>query len=398
MDKFELLSDLADGVLDSSQEQELFAELAINEELRGEFKQLLSFNSTIKSNRALFDVNSGSTNAIFSAIGIPTAGVVSATNIATNSATAVSVFNFAKYSQAIISAGVATLTTAALFLLFLNFYGEDFFAGKSNVNNIGNSEILTQNEYNNNVQNSSPVISPSENLSSSEKIKYIYIEKKAEDKPLTKNDLAEVQYIEINPKSNDKPIIIDPIDLKKVQNSNLPVYELDEFLAYHNQVSKKSFFEIEARGFQNWHIETETISPSKIANFNNLGISAIINIDKSLSLGFELRQETFFQKFNGVDMLGQFNLYEQQPNFTTYGMMIRYGYNVSDYFKPIAQISIGGANVGFIGRFMGGLQYKFTDELKFIIGLEYSNLFYNYQSQTFNSDKVGINYGISYSF
>ena len=421
MDKFELLADLADGMLDGNQEQELYAELAINDELRAEFKQLLTLNSTIKNNSSLFVVDNSTTNAIFGTLGIP----ITAPPIINNSASgALAGTKVAKLTPQIISAGVATLTTAALFLLFFNFYGEKYFSGKSSNNAIKyenpNSENIAVVNSNDDKANSlnkieTKLISKEKQIirnnarnavsNKNEQFEVAknnnYLENKDEEssKLLTKqetntnfekeNELIENNKVELATNSQNN---FEKIDLNSlVENKDITVFSDN-----HNKENLN--VAIEVRGFQNWHTEKETISPAEIADFNNTGVSAILNLDENFSIGVEMRQETFFQKFSGLDKIGQFTQYEQQPNFTTYGMIIRYGINLSERIKPLAQIAIGGTNVGFIGRAMSGIQYKFSDELKFIIGFEYSNLFYDYQNHNFNSDKVGFNYGISYNF
>ncbi len=404
MDKFDLLSDLADGVLDNEQETLLFSELAINEELRSEFKQLLSFNSAIKNNRSLFAVNESSTNAIFSAIGLPLAGANVATATSGKLIAGIGL-TVSKYSQSIIGASVATLTTAALFLLFFNPF--NFFSNKENLNQNQkfNSQVLIENDST--IQNSSiPTVNSNELVdnksnSTNPNIKYIYIDRPIyiEKTEQDKNSQINNSEIVINSIKNEPIILsVNSNEFKKLSNQELPSFEYSPFDNIFIQSDDNLKIEFEIRSSQHWNTQVETITPSKIAEFNNTAISGLYNFNQNFAVGFDLRQETFFQKFQGSDKMGQLNVYEQQPNFTSYSFLLRYGYDVFENFKPIAQVTVGGTNVGFIGRFMTGFQYKFNQELKFILGMEYSNLFYNFQSTNFNSSKIGINYGISYSF
>ncbi len=406
MDKFNLLAELADGMLDNEQEAMLYSEMAVNEELRSEFKQLLSFNSAIKNNRGLFSVDGNSTNAIFSAIGIPLAGAVTA-SVGAASASGKVIGNIglftAKYAQAIMGASFATLTTAALFLLFFkpfNVFNDEY--SNNNFHSKNNVALKSDSAANN---SSTPIVNSNiiDENDSNKNIKYIYI-----DRPIyiEKSDISENLPVAI---SNTNKVLLNfskdetvkiSVNSREFQNFakvELPEIDLNQS-NYEFATRGDNKIEFELKSSQHWNMPTETITPSKIAEFNNTSISGLYNYDQNFSVGFDVRQETFFQKFQGSDKMGQLNVYEQQPNFTSYSLILRYGYNIFDNFKPIAQVTIGGTNVGFIGRFMTGMQYKFNDELRFLLGIEYSNLFYNYQNTSFNSPKIGINYGISYSF
>ncbi|MER3328361.1 MAG: hypothetical protein RIF34_02195, partial [Candidatus Kapaibacterium sp.] len=78
MSEFEKINSFVEGELDPSQEQEFFNEMASNEVMRGEFKNLLAISAAVKNNRNAFAKNKKSKKAVFAALGlsIPVADAV----------------------------------------------------------------------------------------------------------------------------------------------------------------------------------------------------------------------------------------------------------------------------------------------------------------------------------
>jgi hypothetical protein len=231
----------------------------------------------------------------------------------------------------------------------------------------------------------------------------VYIEKQSKNEDNFENsenisdkDLDKIPPVDnINVDSNDLSQNIIPEPEKKDEPLNI-----DSNLIYINNNLFKDYknFEIEFKGSQYLMTEEPTISPSVIAPFNNSGLAAYYNLSDKFAIGAEIRQETFFQVYNGYDEYGQYTIYEQQPNFTSYGLILRYSMPYYGKFLPYVQLNAGGNKVGALGRLMIGTKYKLYDDISFSLGLEYSNLFYNYQSGRFNASKFGLNYSIFYNF
>jgi hypothetical protein len=135
-----------------------------------------------------------------------------------------------------------------------------------------------------------------------------------------------------------------------------------------------------------------------VSQFNNNSLSVLYNFASGLSVGAELRQETFLLEFTGEDINKVMYLYRQEPNFTTLSLLSRYTYDMSETLDPFAQITFGGNKIGVVGRLMGGFMYSPYQNLNLILGFEYNNMSFQYQGNRFNSGKVGINYGVSFTF
>ena len=101
-----------------------------------------------------------------------------------------------------------------------------------------------------------------------------------------------------------------------------------------------------------------------------------------------------------MDKIGNLLNYQQQPNFTSVGLLMRYSnqsYNVFGIY-PYLQAYAGGTNVGPIGRMLLGLRYSPYKGIIFHLGAEYSNLWYQHQNKDYQTAKYDLNYGLSFEF
>ena len=64
----------------------------------------------------------------------------------------------------------------------------------------------------------------------------------------------------------------------------------------------------------------------------------------------------------------------------------------------MTQISIGGNNYGVVGRGMLGIKYKAVTGISFIIAGEWNSFLYKHENKWYDSEKIGVNYGVSFEF
>ena len=158
-----------------------------------------------------------------------------------------------------------------------------------------------------------------------------------------------------------------------------------------------SGFTLEIRGSQDWLMKSTNISSSTYPKFNNMAVSSLYSIADNFQAGIDIRQENFFQEFTGYDEINEKTYsIQQQPNFTSAGLALRYTWNGTGTIPVINQFTIGGTNVGIIGRFMLGTCYSPYSNISFVLGLEYSILRYYHLDEYFVSPKIGFNYGVSF--
>jgi hypothetical protein len=120
---------------------------------------------------------------------------------------------------------------------------------------------------------------------------------------------------------------------------------------------------------------------------------------KGLMLGANFRQETFYVEYDGMSDKGQSVRMYQHPNLSTYSIMLRYNpLDISEKIKPFAQISVGVNLYGPIMREMAGLEFYPFDNVYFVLGAEFNQLFFTHDDKSYNAGKFSINYGLGIKF
>ncbi|MDQ1267089.1 MAG: hypothetical protein QG635_2242 [Bacteroidota bacterium] len=405
-----LIHEFVDGTLPVEKEDQLFLTLASNEESRSELKQQLAIGRAIRGDVKAYTPSGTATMKIYNSLGF-SPNVLSDAPAAVSKSTLWELIS--KYSQGIIGGIIAAAATALILLLFL------LPAGSSGGSTLNHS---TQ-AFNESVQQSlPPAISQSDKLGTENIqkpktiIKYIYVtkddasaisetpnEQKAppeqnltdEQKPSHIVNYPTVKFFTVNPNflQNGNSGKLYPA------SANLPVNNFN-IKQINTGVTAGITFEI--KNSQSWFLPQETIQPSEYSKFNNLSAALLYSLSKYFLVGLDFRQETFYQVFEGTDEKRNLYRYEQQPNITSLGMDLRFAYK--DLFfnngilYPIGQIYLGGTGAGFIGRGMLGFEYSPYNGIGFILGAEYSGLFYQHQGNNNNTGKIGMHYGIVFGF
>lgn len=428
MSEFEKINSFVEGELDPSQEQELFNEMATNEVMRSEFKNLLAISAAVKNNRNAFTKNKKSKKAVFAALGlsIPVADAVSG-GIATTSASTAVGYGF----KSLLATGVLSAVVTAIILWGIGS------GNISEVRNIDSNQLSQQLEVE--IPHETPVVSSKEvvtykddskykamyektlNLNSSLQSKLNEYAAKIDEQNsiimAQKSEIAtlgyEVRVVQNNLKLNNENY--QELNLKHKESekliselgaTNLDLQERISSIKIDNNLEPmllqpkngNSSWSAEWKGSQTFNTNPYEFDKTDLSQFNNNSISIMYNFENGFSVGSELRQETFLLEFTGKDVNDITYLYRQEPNFTTLSLLGRYSYDMSSTLDPFAQFTFGGNKIGVVGRLMCGLMYSPYDNLNMIIGLEYNNMSFQYQGERFNSGKIGINYGISVQF
>ncbi len=401
MEYTKIIHDFIDGNLDAGQEQELFYNLSSSDELRTELKQQIAIKEAIKGDSRAFTPPASSTIGLFSSLGFnPPSSNVETTPVPGNSG----LMNFlSKYRQGLIGGVIATMVTASLLFFFSNPFGKeenpihnDFATSVQPKGTVaGQSNVPKIESYSNNEQVKVRYIT---------KVRYIdvprYVDKTYAEATESKQDETASNQLDNITKSRPwgilKPMLtsggqerIYP-DLTSVPQTNL----LPSLFIPGNPLGMS----VEFRGSQNWNMPSETIYPQKLSKFDNLALAVYYDFTPDFSAGLEVRQETFFQKFQGIKD-GERYQYQQQPNFTSYGLNLRYILPFDMWgIEPFGQISGGFTSAGYIARGMAGLKYSPYKDISFILGGEYSRLEYKHQGSPYNANKFGLIYGVMFNF
>ena len=402
MEQSELIHKFIDEGLDPIAEQNLFESMAKNPSLRSEFKQYLSFERAALTDFSAFQPSMGATNAIFANLGISTvASSSTAANIAATSF-------WAKYSGLIFTNIASVIITAALFYFF-NIQKSD----NGNISNLGGNtqkpNIEQSNQIpivsNNQLQNKQQEIKPV-----AEKIKYVYIQKKDEDKTTSvedqavsedQNSLSDFEMNFISAANFNKQNLTNPIFLNNnISNSNAfdkinPI----QLLPFEYAIKSIGLDNVSIvfAGNDSYSLPQSPLPRSSQPIFDSKSLVLLYDFNPNFSVGLDVRQEFYYLDYTGQVESRDFK-YEQNTNFTSIGIVGKWNWLNYNNFKSFANLYLGGNKIGQIGRFMIGTEISPSKEYGFIIGVEGSLLRHLHQNNEFFAKKIGLNYGIIFHF
>ena len=401
MDYTKLIHDFMDGSLEGTQEEQLFYQFSSNDELRAELKQQIAIREAIRNDSRAYTPAANSTVGVFAALGFNPPSTVTVPN---SSIAKGGVSGFlTKYKQGITGGVISAVATTALILLLLNPFGSTY-------TNMSDSEkpSMVQSQV---IPDNVPKVESFSNDAQKQQVRYI-----------TKIRYIDVpRYINKEPVNNVQESTSSITSAEESNNLDLTSSNLGTSLSPRLDMSNNTNgfsdlgvgtstnkfnnlilpgeqigLSLELRGSQYWNYQTETINPFKYSKFNNSAIALYYNLSDNFAFGGEVRQENFFQKYNSIKGDSTF---QQQPNFTTFGLNLRYTLPFEFWgFAPFIQANAGVNNAGYTGRGMVGFKYSPYRDITFVVGGETSWLFYHHQNKQFNSGKFGLNYGISFNF
>lgn len=154
-------------------------------------------------------------------------------------------------------------------------------------------------------------------------------------------------------------------------------------------------FMLQVRGFAASPLSDVNV-PEQSSWYQNVAVAALYQLSTRNTIGAEGGSEAFAQRFEGQNN-GQVIRYEQRPSALWLGVLYRHTFGAfgQSSFAPFGQIFAGGTQYGPLGRFTGGIQYSPAEPLSFIVGFEYTMLRYKHQDAWFNSQKLGLTYGMA---
>lgn len=391
MDYDDLIFDFVDGSLETGKEDELFYLLSSNEELRGNFKRSLSIENSIKDNAKDIVPDKALTASVFAAAGFdyyprPVEGG--------NGFLAKLSSGVAAHKSVLLSGLAASaITSIIMALLILPSFNNEI----TNENG-SEADVLQMRTVDYGAFGGDDRVA---HAPAKDTIIHFIVQ---DNTPTTNMQLKTKQGELLN--REKAHALINWEEIIEYDTDNNFEYS-DDFRAIDNIESTLDFNKnkktkenildgliIEYRGFTDRHFKNPDIAPSRYADFNNNSIAAYYPISEHLLIGAGIRQENFYQKFEDDE-----KIYFQQPNFTSYGIGLRYinKLNTEEY-RLISQLTFDATSVGGIGRFMLGGEYRLYEDISFILGLETSMMLYKFKSRYFTSGKTGLTFGVGYKF
>ena len=405
----EYIIDYFEDNLESEKESILFSNLAYDENLRSEFKNFIKLNGLITKSVDNFVPSTEMTSSIFQTLGYQLPPVTKSVFL---SNTAIYKSPFFKF----LLTGISSAVAAAIITILIIGNNQVNTHYTNDTNNGKTDSYFNKDEIkNNSSQNSKNDLGKNyitgnqikEKDHSFNKIGYIDIVNNVDNSDNTdhtdntdKIDPVD-KYLTVDSSELQRNSIISEQITSSSEITKIEVLEIEsknkqELNIFNNK--GQNLFKFEFRNSLNWNLPTETIYPSETSKLNNLGISLFYNILKDFQIGLDLRQETFFTKYDGYDENGLRFSYSQHPNFTSIGLLFRYNLINEDEFAVYIQNNFSGNEFGFITRGLCGFDYFITDIISFLIQLEYSAMFFNHLDKSFNSRKATIQYVIIFSF
>ena len=398
MNYSELLHNLFDRNLDSHQEDRLFMELASNYELRSELKQFIDMEFAVRNDFEAFQPAPESQDKIFGALGISTAAV-------TSGAIATSALTFggwiSKYlNHFLLSIGSLIFGGLMTFLFMNNIQDnkENNYSGndKSSLNN--KSSALSNITENQNIPKTESYLIDTvfkervivKYLPGPERI--VYLNKDEEiinsNENLTQITLANNSIEVINFHSESD---INYPNTRLISNSG-NIYTPYTLTNVSNLFSDKLSMEVKAN--EDWSIPKADMPRSSYPVFNNTSASLLYKVYDDFQVGADVRQEYFYQEYDGIDDNNKGYNYYQHTNYLSYGILARYSLINNPNIVVFIQPAVSFNQVGIVGRAMLGAEYKLVDKVSVVLGLEGSLLQFNHQGNNFYSPKVGFHYGV----
>ncbi|MDT8322765.1 MAG: hypothetical protein RRA94_01535 [Bacteroidota bacterium] len=370
-----MLHAFLDGELDGAHEEVLFRSLSSNPDLRAEMQDNLAIRRAIQHDTEAFTPPTAATAAVFGALGfsIPSAASVAAGAAAGN-----------LLRRLWMSGGSAVLAVAAAILLYLQF-PLPAESDAQRVVSLPASELTVRETP---ALGDLPVSGPVTTVAAS------VLPREAPAVQPAESDIPLVR-------DASQPLALRPVgtlasgrdgrkDVRYVHGGELRMYEV---------LPVPTGFTLQVRNVAlRANPAPRTVSQSE-PWFRNINIGLMYALSDNHSIGIEAGQEAFPQNYNGIEDGGAVR-YEQNP--LAYWATAVYQFNgdaLLPHVHPFAQVQLGGAvQLGALARATAGIKFKPFERIAIVIGAEGSMLLYRFQDKLFQTDKLGLTYGLAYEF
>ena len=403
----EHINQLLDGELEPMLESGLYAELAINADLRTELRHQMALRSAVQNDRMALLPPAQLTNSVFSGLGFaaPLAGAAAG---AAGGSLLLSWLT--RIGIPILSAVAATGVTYFAVNSDPKSYSSQQQQQVTQQTAVAGPEIPVTSAP----TTSTVVAPPVERRSSNETARFVYLNNQVRDleqeNASLRDALAEAQrqqpQVVAEPVTENSNIEAKEVPLRNVvvendftvrRESAFSTIRQGELPTESNYVIYPAF-SAQIRGFA--LSPTQSISVEEQSEwYSNIGFALFYRLNKTHTVGLEVGNESFPMIFEG-DRNGQIVRYEQYPSTMFAGGLYRYtGGNIGRLpFAPFGQVFAGGSTFGPVGRAAFGLEYSPTGPLTFILAAEASAMAYKYQNTWYTSPKFGLTYGMSFRF
>ncbi len=413
MDYSTLLLEFMDGTLEGTNELALFNALSSNEELRAEFKHLLAISSSVRNDITPFLPPISSTQHIFTQLGftpplpVLEAAVGTAAGVMAASAGKSVLSNISRFFPAMASAVLASLTTAAIFISLGGQQQEPLPPGSiAHAPRTPSLDRIVA--HNLGAGNAQLPQAAAQQTPVHEVVRYVYIPQPVAQQSQSEETAVPVATTEPEHTEYQTPEAIRHAMALSAQLGSSELPKPDARLTSTKPVailsagnwweSSPAALTVELRDNVSLSFPSATVEPTTTSWWNNKSLSLLYALSDRQSVGVELGQEAFFQRFEARNAAGRRYQYEQSPVLQWAGVAYRFSISEIGAFNPFGQVVLGGTRVGYLGKTMVGVNYTPTPSLRLTAGIEGSLLYYPVQGSLYRSGKLGFSYGIGFTF
>ena len=371
----QLLISFLDGELSLEKEQELFSQLAINNnDIRSSMRELLAIRSAVQNDIEAFTPPTESKDIIFSSIGLSLPKVAELP-VHTHSN---------MWKKYIIPLALLTIGIGSGIAFTFDKYAKD------------RNELLSL------MNSAKNYVSP----------KIVYRDRFIQPEPIEKkkdmasvlstpNEIAShVTITEIPQTILDKDITILPLT-----NESKMIEEVAKTVA-PSQITNQTIIEYplfwtQIRGLSTVSgNEFSGIQPTASIT-DNVKLAFAYSLSDNFAVGFETGRELYALQYQGIKDNRSVDFNQVSPMLSG-GLFIQARTNPQEIVAKGSQLYLsgfaGGTEVGLLGRIGTGILYPLTPKFAINIGCEQSWMNYQYQGNWFQTQKLDILYGITITF
>lgn len=398
MDHRDHINDLLDGDLEAMHESTLFGELAVNADLRSEFKQQLAIRSALQNDRVALIPPVALTSSVFSGLGF--AGPLAGAAAGAVGGSILSTW-LPKVGIPLLAAATATAITWGVM--------------QSDTPQQPAMQPQTQAPVGMQAAPQQPAVKAGET---------IIVEKPcthdAQLAVLRRDNAALRAELDRTP---SQPAVDQPLAEQNTERTEMPAVAMqpaqrvtltnamtlsqtsDQRVIQQTAlqpISMRSMmfpaFIVQMRGMSASSL-VDVNAPAQSTWYENVGLGLLYQLSDNHAVGLEMGSEIFPMSFQG-NVNGQVIQYQQQPQSMWAGAAYRYTLSQlgSSGFAPFGQVLLGGTSFGPLGRITAGFQYSPTGPLSFMLGVEGTAMAYQFNSAWFSSSKLGLTYGVAVRF
>lgn len=161
------------------------------------------------------------------------------------------------------------------------------------------------------------------------------------------------------------------------------------------------------RELYRWNVQFRGLTGNSLVNiqkqpesgisFNNIAIGIMYQLTDNHFVGIEFGREPYGLKYSGIynSLAAQ---YELHPSLYYASVAYQGRFDAGSGVYPFVQTNFGGTEYGYVAKGILGIQYMPIPNFGVMGGFEPSNLWYQFQGNSFKTTKLGFTYGISYQF